>query len=375
MAPNKPINIIGAGPAGLTAAMVLRKHGLPVRVFEKAPDVGHRLNGDFQGLENWTSVEDITDIIRNTGIEINFLCVPRHGGTLYAPGIQPADIRSDRPIFYLVRRGAMRGSLDTGLKEQALSLGVEIHFDHRLEKFEGNAIVGTGPKGADGVAVGITFNTTAEDKTVVVLDDRIAPKGYAYLLVNQGLGTMVSVLYREYRRGDECLEQMKRFITDHMDLDITNERKFGGYGNYYLRDTQIHNNKLYIGEAAGFQDGLWGFGMKYAILSGSLAAKSLLEGSDYDMLWKRELKPMIGTSIVNRYLFETFGHAGYRYIARKTANGKPCDFLRKHYNPSFVKNFLLPLALRKYESRVKDRSCNHEDCACVWCRCGDKECI
>lgn len=369
-----PINIIGAGPAGLTAAIILRKHGFHVKVFDQSPDVGHRLNGDFQGLENWSSEKDITEIIKATGIEVNFLCVPRYGGTLFAPDMKPVEIKSDRPIFYLVKRGTMAGTLDTGLKEQALSIGVEILFNHRLDTFNGKAIVGTGPQGADVIAVGITFDTKMEDNTVVILDDSIAPKGYAYLLVNNGYGTMVTVLYREYRRGDECFEKMKRFIKDNMELDIKNEKKFGGYGNYYLRDTQIHNNKLYVGEAAGFQDGLWGFGMKYAILSGYLAAKSLIDGSDYDVLWKKDLKPMIETSIVNRYLIEKFGRAGYRYIAKKTAKVDSCGFLGKHYNPSHVKRLLLPIAKRKYESRVKDENCNHENCSCVWCRCGEKAC-
>ncbi len=97
MTPKETINIIGAGPAGLTAAIVLRKHGLPVKVFDMASDVGHRLNGDFQGLENWTSEKNITDILKETGIEINFLCVPHYGGTLIAPGMKPAEIKSDRP--------------------------------------------------------------------------------------------------------------------------------------------------------------------------------------------------------------------------------------------------------------------------------------
>jgi AhpD family alkylhydroperoxidase len=38
------------------------------------------------------------------------------------------------------------------------------------------------------------------------------------------------------------------------------------------------------------------------------------------------------------------------------------------------KHLLLPLAKKRYESRVKDKSCNHEDCACVWCRCGVAAC-
>ena len=370
----EPVNIIGAGPAGLTAGIVLRRHGLPVRVYEMSSDVGHRLNGDFQGLENWTSEKDITDLLREIGIETNFLCVPYHRGIIYASEMKPAEMKSERPIFYLVRRGTMSGTLDMGLKEQALSLGVEIIFNHRLDKFKGKAIVGTGPKGADAVAVGITFETKMKDQAFAVLDDNIAPKGYAYLLVNQGYGTMVTVLYREFRRENEYFERMMKFFRDNIDMDIKNEKRFGCYGNFFIRDTQIHHEKLYVGESGGFQDCLWGFGMRYAILSGYLAAKSLIEGSDYDMLWQRELKPMLETSLINRYLFERIGHTGYRYLAKKFADANPCDFLRKHYNYSFFKHLLLPIAKKKYQTKVKDQNCSHENCTCVWCKCGERAC-
>ncbi len=368
------VNIIGAGPAGLAAAIALRRRGFPVKVYEMAPDVGHRLNGDFQGLENWSSEKDVTDALNEIGIEVNFLCAPYYGGTIYAPETGPVKITSGRPIFYLVKRGAGPGTLDTGLKEQALSLGVEILFNHRLDTFDERAIVGTGPKGADAVAAGITFTTSMEDQAVVVLDDTIAPKGYAYLLVNHGQGTLVTILYREFRREKECFDSMMRFFNDTMTLDINNEKTFGCYVNFFVRDTQVRHNKLYIGESAGFQDCLWGFGMRYAIVSGYLAAKSVMDGSDYDKLWKRELKPMLETSLVNRYLFERFGHGGYKYMTKKLAHGDPCGVLRKHYNYSFFKRLLLPVAKRTYESRVQDKSCNHEDCSCVWCRCGATAC-
>lgn len=366
------VTIIGAGPAGLAAAIALRRLGVPVRVYEQYPEVGHRLNGDFQGLENWSSERDITELLKDLGIEINFLCAPHYGGIIYAPGMNPAEIKSDRPLFYLVKRGSAPGTLDMGLKEQALSLGVEILFGHRLEKYEGRAIVGTGPRGADAIAVGITFNTKTDDKAVLVFDDNIAPKGYAYLLVNQGYGTMATILYREFRKGNECFKNMMQFFSDNMELDvkqnIENERKFGCYINFFMRDTQVRHEKVYIGESAGFQDYLWGFGMRYAILSGYLAAKSFIYGSDYDALWKREFKPMLETSLINRYILEKSGRAGYRYLARKLTGGDPRGFLLRHYNYSSLKHPLLLLARRKYRGRAKDKSRNHKDCTCVWCR-------
>ncbi len=374
MSDKKTIDIIGAGPAGLTAAIVLAKNGFQARVYEMASEVGHRLNGDFQGLENWSSVKDITKVLKELGIETNFLCAPYYGSTVYGPDGKAVTVTSERPIFYLVKRGSMPGTLDRGLKEQALSAGVELLFNHRLDRFEKSAIVGTGPKGADAIAVGITFETSMKDQAIVALDDRIAPKGYAYLLVHQGQGTLVTVLYRDYRRENEYFERMMRFFKDHVAMNIRNERRFGCFVNFFMRDTAIHQKKLYVGESAGFQDRLWGFGMRYAIVSGYLAAKSFVDGSDYDSLWKRELKPMLETSLVNRYLFERFGHAGYRHLTKKLAQGDPCGLLRRQYNYSFFKHLLLPLAKKRYESRVKDNRCNHADCACVWCRCGAQAC-
>lgn len=368
------ITIIGAGPAGLAAAIVLRKRGYPVRVYEKSQDVGHRLNGDFQGLENWSSEEDVPGFLNSIGIDINFLCVPMYTGLFYAPGLPPREMRSDRPIYYLVKRGPMPGTLDTGLKEQALSLGAEIVFNNPLESFQGKAIVGTGPRSAEMIATGMTFRTEMEDTAVAVLDDDIAPKGYAYLLIHGGYGTMVTVLYQDFRREREYFKKMKEFFFEHFDMDVRDEKKFGSFGNFFMSDTQVCDGKIYVGESAGFQDFLWGFGMRHAVLSGYLAAKSIMEGSDYNSLWKKEIGPMLKVSLVNRYLLEKFGHRAYRYLSKKYTGPDPCGFLMKQYNPSFLKSLLFPLAKRKYKSRVKDLHCNHEDCSCVWCRCEGNIC-
>jgi flavin-dependent dehydrogenase len=341
---SEPIDIVGAGPSGLTAAIVLARHGYQVRVFEMAADVGHRLKGDFQGLENWSAEKDIAGQLADFGLEINFLCEPFHGGTILAPGLPPAEIRSDRPIFYLVKRGAFPGSLDVGLKQQALAAGAELIFNRRFDTGGNRGIIGTGPHCVDILAAGMTFTTAMSDRAVVVFDDDIAPKGYAYLLVHRGSGTLATVIYRDFNREKECFAATERLFRSMTGMDIREPQQFVSYGNFFIRNSQVHGNSLFVGESAGFQDGLWGFGLRYAVMSGYLAARSIITGDDYDDLWKKHLGPMLETSMVNRFLLEKWGHAGYRYLTRKLSRGNPCDYLRRHYNRSFCKGLLLPLA-------------------------------
>jgi flavin-dependent dehydrogenase len=353
---SEPVTIVGAGPAGLTAAIVLRKHGVPVKVYERFPDVGYRLNGDYQGLENWSTEQDVTELLKDMGIEINFLCVPYYEGTVHTPQLKQAWVTSKRPLFYLVKRGSTPGTLDVALKEQAESLGVEFVFNHRVIDFRKTNIVGTGPRSADAIAVGMTFTTSLPDTAAGVFDNNIASKGYAYLLVHGGFGTLATLLYSDFSRQSEYFDRTVNFFKGQYGLDIRNEKRFVSYGNFFLRDTRMWPNSLYVGESAGFQDYLWGFGMRYAFLSGFLAARSIMDDTDYEVLWQKQLKPMLETSIVNRFLIETFGHIGYRYLARKLVAGDPCRFLRHHYNYSSLKHLLLPFAKMKFGSRAKIHS-------------------
>src|SRR3974390_1627719 len=71
---------------------------------------------------------------------------------------------------------------------------------------------------------------------------------------------------------------------------------FGGFANFRLPRTASQGGHAVIGQQAGFQDSLTVFGKRYAIQSGLLAARSIVEGRDYTTLWRRELLPMLRTA-------------------------------------------------------------------------------
>jgi len=372
------IEIVGAGPSGLVAAISLARAGCNITVYEEKSEVGHRFHGDFQGLENWSSEEDVTTILERLGIYnklyLNYICQPYNKLIVFDSNLKETVFHSERPFFYLVQRGSRTGCLDYGLMKMAEDAGVNIVFNQRIDKEEKPAIIGIGPRAADAIAKGIIFNTTMEDTAAAILDDTLAPKGYSYLLIHKNKATMATCMFRDFKKEREYFEKtVATFKKVFPKLNITDATEFGGYGNFFFDKPAFENNRYYVGEAAGLQDCLFGFGMRYAITSGYLAAKSIIEDKDYAALLSMGLLPLQKASLVNRFLFERLGNKSYRYFIEWIAKGNTIEKIRKQYNPSIFKNILYPIAGWTYKSRLIDKGCHGKDCACVWCRCRKEE--
>jgi flavin-dependent dehydrogenase len=125
--------------------------------------------------------------------------------------------------------------------------------------------------------------------------------------------------------------------------DIIGDRKpidtFGGYGGCNFPRSAVKDSSLYVGEAAGFQDPFRGFGMNYAIESGYLAAKSIVENTDYDRLWKNHFDKRIKTDLYRRYAMVLFGDRAIEHVFRHTNDGDEINFTQ--VNPSGMKGAML----------------------------------
>jgi flavin-dependent dehydrogenase len=344
-----PIHISGAGPAGLAAAITIAGHGGRAVVHERYRDVGMRFHGDFQGLESWAAEGDVLDELQSIGIEPTFEHTPIRKMTIFDPAGSAHQYRSPHPIFYLVRRGPYPGTLDASLKDQALACGAEIRFRDRLDDLPAGGIAAHGPSNPDAIAVGYVFDTDMADGVVAAASDLMAPKGYAYLLVDKGRGTVATMMFRDYRAARICLERTVEFFTRKAGLRMKNERRFGGFGSLGSPQAGREVNILFVGEAGGFQDALWGFGLRYAMLSGHLAAKAALRGSPevFGQLWKERLGGALKAGHVNRFLFQKLGDAGYPWLLRLFERRKNFrEWLRLYYGFSFWKRFAYPLVCR-----------------------------
>jgi len=363
------VEIAGAGPAGLAAAITLARGGRQVIVYETHKEVGHRFGGDFQGLENWTTRENVFSVLESQGITTDFTAPPGNNCTIFDPKGKAYHVKSDQPLFYLVERGPGPNSFDTALLKQARSLGVEVRFNTRLREIREEGILAAGPRAADAIAVGYHFKTDMADGYWAICDNDLAPQGYAYLLVYNGRGTVKTCMFSGFKQEKLYLQRTIAAFTRLVGLKMQDPKPHGGSGNFYIPDSAYSGLHPRVGEQAGFQDTLWGFGMRLAITSGVLAAQSMLSGENYDTLWKRELKPQMETSVVNRALYSIVSNQGFSWFLRHLAS-KPNvrDSLRWQYHASFVKRVLKPWANRRFESHRKDVTCNHVDCHCIWCR-------
>lgn len=372
---NNIITIVGAGISGITAAINLAKAGYNPVVYENHIDVGHRFNGDFQGLENWSDEEDTLQLITRIGIKVNFLCHPYYGedGIIYGPNLVKNKVKTSRPLFYLIERGSDKLSLDQSLKNQAEKCGVKFVLGKQTDNVKDDYIIsGTGPKAADIIAKGIVFKTTLKNNFIVFVDNKVAPKGYAYLLVNNGKATFATCMFEDFRNERKYFDRSLSLLNSVLNIDIIEPKEFGGFGNFF-NDPVISKNKriLYVGENAGFQDALWGFGIKYAMLSGYYAAQSIIHKNDYNDLCKKHLLPKFQTSIANRWLFAHLYNTGYNLLINKLRTMEDViPALTRHHNTSYSKQLVYKIAKRWYKTRFKDKQCMHKNCDCVWCRHG-----
>lgn len=103
--------------------------------------------------------------------------------------------------------------------------------------------------------------------------------------------------------------------------------------------------RLYVGEAAGLQDYFLGFGLRYAIHSGHLAAQALLTGEPYPALVRRALQGPFRAGFVNRLLYNHIGDSGYRHFIRWAARADPVrNRARRVYSLTPLHRALWPLA-------------------------------
>ena len=345
---SETVHILGAGLSGLAAATYLAKAGREVHVHEIRSDSGARFDGDFQGIENWTSDSDFFDEMLDWDFDPEqFKSDAFDVIDLVHPDDEITQPRTSGVAFRVVERGTAEHCIDQGFKRMALAAGAEIHYDTRREPGDCH-IVAAGPKETSAVAYGEIFRTDHPNHVTFQLNDKLAPGAYSYLIIIDGIGLISTCLWRQQKKTSRYLNETIAWYEQHYDLNRRPIKRVGGKGDFGLPTRYIHEGRYYVGEAGGLQDCMWGFGMRYAITSGVLAAKSILGECDYEVEVRGRLLPLVRTSAINRFLMNRVGDRGFKMVANhwmrdQEKKGDGMAFMRWLYNPGLGRRVLWPL--------------------------------
>lgn len=363
-----PIRIAGAGPSGLAAAIVLARAGRAVEVHEAKSDVGMRFIGDLQIIEGASETEPVPDFLDRIGIERNFYFRPADWATFYDHRGNARVIRSAAPYGWFIRRGAEEGTLDRGLLAQARAAGATVIFNSRIAEAD---IVATGPASPDGLAREMTWRTSDPERIDVFFNHKLSPGGYSYLFILDGIATFGCAIVADFKSIDDYFDHSLAEAKRMHSFDVPAEHRTGySYMNFHLKRRATSNGARFVGEAAGFQDYLFGLGIRYALTSGYLAARSILEARDFDELWMSGLGAKQETSLVNRFLYEAGGNLGLSMFVRRASRAKDFHrYLSGWHASRWWKALLSPMVRRLWHHHGR---CLHKPGE-HWCRARDTE--
>lgn len=333
---------------------------------EAKSDVGSRFIGDLQIIEASSEREPVLDFLARIGVERNFWTRAAHEATFYDHRNRRRTIASGEPFGYFIRRGAEPDTLDRGLLAQARAAGATVVFNSRLSEAD---IIATGPAAPDGLAREMTWHTTDPERVEVFFNHHLSPGGYSYLFILEGLATFGCAIVADFKKIDEYFEHSLHAAQRAHPFTIPEQTRTGySYMNFHLKRRATKGGARFVGEAAGFQDYLFGLGIRYALTSGWLAARSILEGRDFDELWTRELAPKQDTSLVNRFLYEAGGNTGLSMFVRQAARAKDFNrYLSRWHARTWWKSLLSPVIRRvwRHSGRCLHKPDEH------WCRSRD----
>ena len=93
---------------------------------------------------------------------------------------------------------------------------------------------------------------------------------------------------------------------------------------------------------------MWGFGMRYAVTSGVMAARAVLGECDYESEVRGRLVPLVRASAINRFLMNRVGNRGFKMVANhwmrdQRRKGDGLAFMRWMYKPGLMRRLLWPV--------------------------------
>lgn len=318
------ITIVGAGLAGLTAAINLAREGREVLVMDKEKRHGGRPEFRPDGAG---SPFDFESLEAYTGIDISPACKPIERTHVRIFEKRTDILHREGAQSYMVERGARSTSLDSLLLGLAEEAGVEFEWGRSIKcgadvaRLPADSIIATGLDVEGFEAMGIPYvpfwgwfakGMTEDERTLAwaYVDDFTLD----YAFTTQVNGTQFSLLFQ--REKPLTVSQKEKYVRyvreDGVTLDGWRDLIGGAAPHRSINNPVLFkNNMIIIGTLAGVMEPMMNFGMLGAMICGKIGAVAV---SDKGMAYE-EFKRL--TSFFRRSMMVKRIHDHLPPFARK----------------------------------------------------------
>jgi len=286
----KPVTIIGGGLAGLTLGIGLRRHDVPVTVWEAGHYPRHRVCGEFisgRGQETLARL-GLRELLDRAGA-VNANTAAFFSSTQSAP-----------PRSLPVRAICLsRFTLDNALAAEFRKLGGELWEDQRQRNGDfGEGIVrASGRRAQTEENVSRWFGLKAHARKVPLTADlemHVSPRGYVGLCRVDNGAVNVCGLFRRRVDGDQTPQNWREWLRGPSGSPLNHrltgvefdEGSFCAVAGISLRPQRaVRRNECCIGDAITMIPPVTGNGMSMAFESAEMAVEPLAAWSRGEISW------------------------------------------------------------------------------------------
>ncbi len=277
------INVVGAGLAGIAAAITLARRGYEVTVLEKEKKIGGPealVPGiHFTGTESQGRFNDLV------GIDLSNDFRPALRASAY---VGEREVRTNPDVILLVERGPRPSSIDNSLLKTAEKAGVKFEFGQEVRSLDSlppGSIIACGHdpvlyqdlKQKTGYFHGFSYTEEIQDKKdsfgFTFIDD-YATEAFYGGIVN---GLLYCLIYSMKPVNPEHLPRCERQIKERAGISIKSwqECRVAYPFNLVLRPKLFLKDYILAGMVSGANTPSSGLGINAAFITGCIAAKAV----------------------------------------------------------------------------------------------------